>query len=314
MNDYPRENYSNLAAEELVERLINAGLDIPQGLPNEILARGIGAVGLLGRVMLDETLWKDERSQRGWGPIHAMHLLGGLKALEALPYFEKLLVPDRNTDFITETMPAILAAHGPAALESLKRIAANRDAEHYNRNAGVRAMCLIAYRHPERKPEAAEFLRYLFGQTVEEGDDEFLEVISDDIAGLKDPRAMEDIRRAVKEGLPCESFFSWQSLEETYNSAGIPHSIVHDDTDPMDFFSRENLEYLKRINPKSRDNSAPEEVAGREGAIPAVAWTQPLARTAPKPGRNEPYPCGSGKKYKKCRLNKNGAYGEKTWR
>jgi len=31
----------------------------------------------------------------------------------------------------------------------------------------------------------------------------------------------------------------------------------------------------------------------------------PFKRNAPKVGRNEPCPCGSGKKYKKCCLNKN---------
>jgi len=31
----------------------------------------------------------------------------------------------------------------------------------------------------------------------------------------------------------------------------------------------------------------------------------PFNRNAPKVGRNEPCPCGSGKKYKKCCLNKN---------
>jgi uncharacterized protein YecA (UPF0149 family) len=31
----------------------------------------------------------------------------------------------------------------------------------------------------------------------------------------------------------------------------------------------------------------------------------PFKRTSPKVGRNEPCPCGSGKKYKKCCLNKN---------
>ena len=229
-----------------------------------------------------------------------MHLLGGLKAPEALVYFEKLLVPDRNTDYITETMPSILAAHGPGGLESLKRIAANRNAEHYNRNAGVRALCLIAYRHPESKSEVVEFLRYLFSQTAQEGDDEFLEIISDDIAGLKDLRAMEDIRRAIKNGLPGESFFSWQSLEEIYGSQGVPDSIAHDDTDPMDFFSSKRLEHLRRINSKNGDKTAPGQFAGREGAIPGAASGQTVARTTPKTGRNEPCPCGSGKKHKRC--------------
>ena len=34
----------------------------------------------------------------------------------------------------------------------------------------------------------------------------------------------------------------------------------------------------------------------------------PYKRDAPKVGRNDPCPCGSGKKYKKCCLNKTSAH------
>jgi hypothetical protein len=40
-----------------------------------------------------------------------------------------------------------------------------------------------------------------------------------------------------------------------------------------------------------RDAGAPEEDAG---AI------EPIMHTAPKTGRNDPFPCGSGRKFKKC--------------
>ena len=38
----------------------------------------------------------------------------------------------------------------------------------------------------------------------------------------------------------------------------------------------------------------------RRSAAPAVASHAPLRREAPKVGRNDPCPCGSGQKYKKC--------------
>jgi hypothetical protein len=37
-----------------------------------------------------------------------------------------------------------------------------------------------------------------------------------------------------------------------------------------------------------------------DGALPPTLSTPAPIRVAPKPGRNEPCPCGSGKKYKKC--------------
>ena len=38
----------------------------------------------------------------------------------------------------------------------------------------------------------------------------------------------------------------------------------------------------------------------RRTALPAVASRGPVRREAPKVGRNDPCPCGSGQKYKKC--------------
>jgi hypothetical protein len=52
-------------------------------------------------------------------------------------------------------------------------------------------------------------------------------------------------------------------------------------------------------------------------APPSLAAPIPMRRTAAKPGRNDPCPCGSGKKYKKCCQDKEAAAGvdpEVAWR
>ena len=52
-------------------------------------------------------------------------------------------------------------------------------------------------------------------------------------------------------------------------------------------------------------------------APPSLAAPIPLRRTEPKPGRNDPCPCGSGKKYKKCCQDKDAvaaADPEAAWR
>ena len=49
--------------------------------------------------------------------------------------------------------------------------------------------------------------------------------------------------------------------------------------------------------------AAPAQVAAPEGAIgpsSSPRSSKPLQREEPKVGRNDPCPCGSGKKYKKC--------------
>jgi hypothetical protein len=58
------------------------------------------------------------------------------------------------------------------------------------------------------------------------------------------------------------------------------------------------LEYNERISPKSR--AASSQTASPPAESRAWQPPTPTHRTGPKVGRNDPCPCGSGKKYKKC--------------
>lgn len=55
--------------------------------------------------------------------------------------------------------------------------------------------------------------------------------------------------------------------------------------------------YLKKL--KKYRKLLPEKFEGEDDDA-LEFWPQPYRRTAPKVGRNDPCPCGSGKKYKKC--------------
>jgi preprotein translocase subunit SecA len=63
---------------------------------------------------------------------------------------------------------------------------------------------------------------------------------------------------------------------------------------------------LWQITAVSHAEAAPmtEETANPEGQVegtgPTVAVVEPIHNRGPKVGRNDPCPCGSGKKYKKC--------------
>jgi preprotein translocase subunit SecA len=56
------------------------------------------------------------------------------------------------------------------------------------------------------------------------------------------------------------------------------------------------------VAPGAAGETEPEEVAGGWRAGGAAVAAAPRVRTAPEVGRNDPCPCGSGKKYKKCHM------------
>lgn len=59
------------------------------------------------------------------------------------------------------------------------------------------------------------------------------------------------------------------------------------------------LKYFKKTYPETFDDDD-EEFDDEADGLPAEFYGEPYARAEPKVGRNEPCPCGSGKKYKKC--------------
>ncbi len=62
------------------------------------------------------------------------------------------------------------------------------------------------------------------------------------------------------------------------------------------FNSREKA---SKIDDRSRAHMSDEDIAAEEEAIKLAGKGEPLKADA-TPGRNDPCPCGSGKKFKKC--------------
>ena len=79
-------------------------------------------------------------------------------------------------------------------------------------------------------------------------------------------------------------------------------SIIHNVSIPElpDIYKKREEEEKRR----KRESEEFEEIFQDIGNIKNRGNIIPFKREVPKTGRNEPCPCGSGKKYKKCCLNK----------
>jgi tetratricopeptide (TPR) repeat protein len=94
-------------------------------------------------------------------------------------------------------------------------------------------------------------------------------------------------------------------LEEAFDRAGRQTDFEkilskHPDPDPKPKFDPEPAYSFSRFTwPVSSPSTMTNHLEADSVAVPDVGSTTRLARV-PKIGRNEPCPCGSGKKYKKC--------------
>jgi hypothetical protein len=124
------------------------------------------------------------------------------------------------------------------------------------------------------------------------------------LATVADPAAHDTIITAFREGLVDESITSKKRVDQGYAEAA---EFTHEGKTDWNW-----LEQIGHSAPPAQVPRAKYRYEDRydEGEpppdIPAIA---PIRNTQPKLGRNDPCWCGSGKKFKKCHLGKDGGSG-----
>ena len=271
-----------MSTEELIELMIELNLYVNKTLALEIAKRE-DAVFYLRKLIQNGRHWRTSI----WPHVHAIHILTLIKNKEAI---ELLLDTIRYRgddlgDWLTEDVPGLLGYFGEDAIEQIKEFSLDETLESFVRGMAVTSLAVLARKHPSHKIEIKNYILKLFNTTR---DIEFASLIVDDLASLHDASVLPDIKRAFKEGRIEEFIINMEDIEY----------IISDTTDkrferhlkePLDHFSRKEIEYLHNLH----------------YAMPDKKFIEPAqVESKKKIGRNDPCPCGSGKKYKKCCMGK----------
>src|SRR5215212_1283956 len=99
--------------EALVRLLTQAGQQLPARLKERILAFGPSVIPPLVAILKDETLAADDAPGEGWAPIHAVELLGELKAAEAIEPLLRVLVREEWGTYLHDGALQALPRLGP---------------------------------------------------------------------------------------------------------------------------------------------------------------------------------------------------------
>ncbi|OCL19699.1 preprotein translocase subunit SecA [Gilliamella sp. wkB171] len=97
-----------------------------------------------------------------------------------------------------------------------------------------------------------------------------------------------------------ESFNMFASMLESlkYDVIGVLSRVQIRSQEEVDEAERQRLAEMEKLMEKQKTSH--ESVTSIDGDQPETSSTQPVVRAQAKVGRNDPCPCGSGKKYKHC--------------
>ncbi|MEW6280399.1 MAG: HEAT repeat domain-containing protein, partial [Candidatus Eremiobacterota bacterium] len=235
------------------------------------------------------------------GRYWAASLLGALGDERGLPPLLSWL--RRETDFLAREMVlSALAQLGPCALEPLVEMLHGQELPRY---MVMRSLFSLAARHPDAQDAVcATFVRLL---TPDMPPWEGLPIVT--WLDLRDRReAIPEVERWL-EGNPNSLYReahlnAWKSRER---GDRFPSERM----DPLDFLTGDHWgAYHQLLESLAAEDDLPERegwVAEFEEDLRRLQVRLSMSGTAgsgPRPGRNEPCPCGSGRKYKKCCLDR----------
>lgn len=321
--------YHEKTTDELIDLLIKGEDRVTLEHIRELIARP-DAVEPLRRILRDRRYWEETETREWWAQYHAFTILSATGRPELAPDLVNALVPayETNYDWITEICSVAIASFGEPAVEPLKQfVSEHRDSYRerpdftYIRSRVVTALTRIALTNPASRENVVDFLCSLLTDP-NETDSTFLGFIVDEPLMLDRERGLAAARDAYERKAVDETIqgdfeemvrlfdagdgaLNWQYTQDLFE-------FYHPDE-----IARRQAQWKKEAEDRERWAAQKREEELARAARPS----SPPARPAPEPyvvpdgysqteagalvrqekiGRNDPCPCGSGKKYKKC--------------
>jgi len=231
--------------------------------------------------------------------IYALFLLAQFREKRAYALIAKFFsIPGEITlditgDVVTEDLARILASVSYGATSVMEALVENEDINEYVRNAALRGMLTLVACGAIPREDLIAYCQSLFhGKLAREPSHIWngLAAVSTD---LYPDELFEDLKKAYEDGLIDPFFMRFKDVQQDMElgketvlarlRSSRKYTLIEDSIQEME--GGACFEQPKRKLPKRK--------------LPSFPIAQALKKSL-KVGRNQPCPCGSGKKYKKC--------------
>jgi hypothetical protein len=207
-----------------------------------------------------------------WAPVHAWRALAQLRAEEAIEPLLEFSKIDLDDDAICEEFATVFGMIGPGVISPIAAFLRDRSIAWMPASIASGGLTEVVRRHPECRNECVAILTGLLERAAD-----------------MDPTANGF---AISSLLDLAAVEAIDTIREAFRLNAIDISIAGDLEDVEIELGLRRRRHTTRPNYPfvSKQFVSGSHVSGDHGGVPA------------KVGRNEPCPCGSGKKYKKCCL------------
>ena len=232
-------------------------------------------------------------------PTYAMYLLAQFREQAAYPLLVKFfstpgdLCLDTTGDLVTEDLGRILASVCHNGLEPIKRMIEDPAVNEYVRSACLRTLTILVVEEKLSREQVIDYFRSLFHGKLEREPDFIWSALIVACCDLYPEELVHDIERAYDDGLVDLFHVRLESVRDIL--AESQEEALHRAKQRRGGLIEDTVAEMSWWACFKKNTDAP------MAAYPTTA-KQPVVK-GKKVGRNDPCPCGSGKKYKKCCLH-----------
>lgn len=243
--------------------------------------------------------------------IYAMFLLAQFREPRAYPLLVQIfsapgdLAFELAGDVVTEDLASVLASVSDGDPSGMMALVENEHANEYVRAAALDGLLTLVACGKRSREEVMAYFGRLF-HTLERKPSYVWDGLASACADLCPVEVEKDLRTAYDEGLIDPGFVSWEEIPEAIamgREAALEelprrNALITNVVNEMEWWAcfEEDQEEWEDDEQEQDDDAGsflPTLLSHADSPIP-------YRRTQAKVGRNEPCPCGSGKKFKKC--------------
>ncbi len=243
-----------------------------------------------------------------YSPIHAWRALAQLRAEEAIaPLVELFRRADDDLDeWVTEDLPRALAQFGAGALAPLTDYLGDPARGDWSRVAAAKAISFIGAAYPETRAECVLRLSHRLAYYAEQSET-FNAFLISPLLDLRAVEAMPLIERAFASERVDETVLG--DVEDVQIELGLktlrehprkPNALTIMGDKLRAIWQEKGLPLPTVDDLLGGPDTEPEAALPEPDFEPFIDLPPQPYRAPAKVGRNDPCPCGSGKKFKKC--------------
>jgi hypothetical protein len=308
-----------LRVDEIIKRIEYPGDKLPRKELIEIIENKETAIPYLVKILeeLKNNPEKFKEDPEYYGHFFAVYLLAQFRETSALPVildimrFPSKLLDELFGDMITGGLSKILASLYPGDIQYLRELIEDETTYVYVKVAAMQALAALVVNGQLSREEVINYYRKILNEynakkdNIEDDDIRFITLSITYCSALYPEELYDQIEQAYENELVDEFFINLDDihrtliedkisvLEETKND--YHYQLIYDTVKELEHwycFNQNKIWDTGNIAREDKNFPEPQNCKG-------IYDQQPIKKGR-KIGRNEPCPCGSGKKYKKC--------------